>query len=170
MDWFRHGGHDTPPDPQHASGADPTQSNDPADTPAALLIRQWELVQFINRNAGKLPVEAVVISRGITDTIRGVIDTASDRDLDIYAVVSINGIISDYLPTTLRTYLNLDPALTGEAGPSGGTPRAALREQLDALASAADDLLHAAQAHDVDALSTQGNFLRTKFSRSDLDL
>jgi hypothetical protein len=30
--------------------------------------------------------------------------------------------------------------------------------------------LRAAREHDVDALFTQGNFLRTKFSRSDLDL
>ena len=84
--------------------------------------------------------------------------------------MSINGIVGDYLPTTLRAYLDLDPALTERPGPSGRTPRAALREQLDALAGAADDLLDAAQAHDVDALFTQGNFLRTKFTRSDLDL
>jgi hypothetical protein len=31
-------------------------------------------------------------------------------------------------------------------------------------------LLHAARAHDVDLLFNQGNFLRTKFTRSDLDL
>ncbi|MGI8678808.1 MAG: hypothetical protein ACR2LX_09010 [Jatrophihabitans sp.] len=169
MDWFRRGGSNTTETPP-APDADPTRSNDESDSPEALLIRERELVQFINRNAGKLPVEAVVISRGITDTIRGVVDTASERELDIYAVVSINGIIKDYLPTTLRTYLNLDPGLTERVGPSGRTPRSGLREQLDALSSAADDLLRAAQAHDVDALSTQGNFLRTKFSRSDLDL
>jgi hypothetical protein len=164
MTWFRRGQQDDTPPPPPAP--------DPAteDTPSALLRRQWELVQFINRNAGKLPVEAVVVSRGITDTIREVIDTASDGDLDIYAVVSINGIVKDYLPTTLRTYLNLDPHLTDKAGPSGRTPRAALREQLDSLSSAAGDLLQATRAHDVDAIFTQGNFLQTKFSRSDLDL
>jgi hypothetical protein len=85
-------------------------------------------------------------------------------------VVSINGIVGDYLPTTLRTYLNLDPSLTEQVGPSGRTPRAALREQVDSLAGAADELLAATRAHDVDALFTQGSFLRTKFTRSDLDL
>ena len=92
------------------------------------------------------------------------------RVLDIYAVVQINGIIDDYLPTTLRTYLNLDPALTERVGPSGRTPRAALREQLESLRTAADELLQATHAHDVDALFTQGNFLRTKFTRSDLEI
>ena len=159
--WFRRGGSEQHPPPA------PDASD---DSPQALLLRQWALVQFINRNAGRLPVEALVLARGITDTIRAVIDTSDERDLDIYAVVQINGIIDDYLPTTLRAYLGLDPSLTEQPGPAGRTPRAALREQLEALSGAADELLAAAQAHDVDALLTQGNFLRTKFSRSDLDL
>lgn len=163
MSLFRRG-HDEQPPPA------PQPDPDAADKPDALLRKQWELVQFINRSAGKLPVEAVVVSRGITDTIRAVIDTAEERELDVYAVVSINGIVGDYLPTTLRTYLQLDPALTTQVGPSGRTPRAALREQLDSLADAAGDLLEATRAHDVDAIFTQGNFLRTKFTRSDLDL
>src|SRR5439155_21733663 len=109
------------------------------DTPDALRRRLWDVVQFVNRSAGKLPIEAVVVSRQITDTIREVIDTSADRVLDIYAVVQIDGIIDDYLPTTLRTYLNLDPALTERVGPSGRTPRAALREQLESLRTAADE-------------------------------
>lgn len=165
--WFRRNRREDAP---AADPAPPGDGTDPDDSPEKLLERQWQLVRFINANAGKLPVEAVVFARGITDTIRDVIDTASDRDLDIYAIVSINGIVNDYLPTTLRTYLNLDPSLAEREGPSGRTPRAALREQLEALSSAADDLLQATQAHDVDAIFTQGNFLRTKFSRSDLDL
>jgi hypothetical protein len=160
--WFRRG-HDSP-------AASREEDEQRTDSPDELRLRLWPLVQFVNRNAGKLPVEAVVVSREITDTIREVIDTSLERELDVYAVVSINGIVDDYLPTTLRTYLNLDPSLTEQVGPSGRTPRAALREQVDSLAAAADELLAATRAHDVDALSTQGNFLRTKFTRSDLDL
>jgi hypothetical protein len=161
MTWFRRG-HDTPPVQ--------TEPEENKDAPDALRRRLWELVQFINKSAGALPVEAVVVSRQTCDTIREVIETSTDRELDVYALVSINGIVDDYLPTTLRTYLNLDPSLTERVGPSGRTPRAALREQIDALALAAGELLHATQSHDVDALFTQGNFLRTKFTRSDLDL
>jgi excinuclease UvrABC helicase subunit UvrB len=157
--WFRRGHDQAPPAP----------APDP-DAPDALVRRLWELIQFVNRSAGQLPTEAVVLSRRVTDTLRDVIETSSERTLDAHAVSQINGIVDDYLPTTLRTYLNLDPALTERVGPSGRTPRAALREQLDALQDAADDLLHAAQARDVDALVSQGNFLRTKFTGSDLDL
>jgi hypothetical protein len=166
MTWFRRGREDPPPSPPPNPDAGP----DAKDTPDALRLRLWDLVQFINRSAGKLPVEAVVTSRELTDTIREVIETSHDRELDVYAIVSINGIVDDYLPTTLRTYLALDPQLIEKVGPSGRTPRSALREQVEALGLAAAELLHATQSHDVDALFTQGNFLRTKFTRSDLDL
>jgi hypothetical protein len=158
--WFRRGQQQTPP----------PQPPEEDDSPDKLRRRLWEQVQFVNRNAGKLPVEAVVVARQVTDAIREAIETSVDRALDVYAVVQINGIVGDYLPTTLRTYLNLDPEVTEQLGPSGRTPRAALAEQLEALRSAADELLHAARAHDVDLLFNQGNFLRTKFTRSDLDL
>ena len=45
-----------------------------------------------------------------------------------------------------------------------------LLEQLDALETSALAVRDAAAHSDVDALMTQGSFLRTKFARSDLDL
>ena len=54
--------------------------------------------------------------------------------------------------------------------PSGRTPADSLLEQIDSLQTAADAILVAARAQDADALMTQGNFLRTKYSGSDLDL
>jgi hypothetical protein len=158
--WFRRPREESPPPPPPPD----------EDSPDQLRRRLWELVQLINRNAGRLPVEAVVLARQVTDTIREVIETSADRALDVYAVVQINGIVNDYLPTTLRAYLNLDPAVTERPGPSGRTPRAALREQMISLDAAAAELYAAARSHDVDALFSQGNFLRTKFTRSDLDL
>jgi hypothetical protein len=160
MTWFRR--HEAPK---------PAAESEPEDSPAALLRSVRQLVTFVNQNAGKLPGEAVVIARRITDTVREVVDGADpERGLDIYAVVSIRGILDDYLPTTLRTYLALDPAIVDVPRPSGRTPSASLLEQLDALWSSATDLHVAAQAHDADSLLSQGNFLRTKFTGSDLDL
>lgn len=157
--WFRRQNQPSAPQPQE----------DP-DAPDALRRRLWEIVQFVNKSSGRMPVEAVVIARQITDTIREVIDTSDERALDAYAVVQVNSIVGDYLPTTLRTYLNLDPGITDEIGPSGRAPRAALREQLESLRAAAQEMLHATRAHDVDLLFSQGSFLKTKFTRSDLDL
>ena len=158
--WFRRGHDDAPP---------PAPAPDP-DAPEALLRRLWEQVQFVNRSSGALPNDAIVLARRITDTLREVIDTAADRALDAHAVAQINGIVGDYLPTTLRTFLALDPAVIDKPLASGRTPRAELAEQLDALLTAATDLLAATRDNDINALLSQGSFLSTKFSRSDLDL
>lgn len=143
---------------------------DVADSPETLRWNLWQLDRFVNSAAGQLPLPAVVTARRITDVLRDVVDTSSVRALDIYAVVSIQGIVGDYLPTTLRTYLALDPQVRALARASGRTPMQSLDEQLAALLDASTSILSGARDQDADALQTQGTFLRTKFSGSDLDL
>jgi hypothetical protein len=156
---------------EEAHGVVDDAGPDPSDSPDALRAKTFEIVAFVNRSAGRLPGEAVVIARRITDTVREVVDGADpERGLDIYAVVSIKGILGDYLPTTLQRYLALDPATVTVPRPSGATPADSLLEQLDALWSSATDVLVAAQSHDADSLLAHGTFLRTKFTGSDLDL
>jgi hypothetical protein len=140
------------------------------DSPQALRDAMVELDRFVNRNAGRLPAAAVVGARQITDLLRDVVDTSDVRPLDVYAVVSIKGIVTDYLPTTLRTYLAVDPSLLHTPRASGRTPAQSLLEQVDALRTSAAATLDATNDQDADALLTQGSFLRTKFTRSDLDL
>jgi len=160
--------------PPTAPGAPPeppvTEPATDSDDPVALRVTLVGLVRFLNQNSGKLPVESVVTARRITDLLREVIDTSEVRPLDIYAVISVKGILQDYLPTTLRGFLALDPAQLTVPRPSGRTPVESLQEQLESLLDEAASLLSAAQAQDADALLTQGSFLRTKFSGSDLDL
>jgi hypothetical protein len=162
MTWFRRAQERA----QETVGSD----EDPEDEPAALLTRMFDLVREVNRNAGVLPTEAVVASRRVLDAVREVIETSSDRPLDVHAIVWLHGILGDYLPTTLRTYLALDPGIVDAPRPSGRTPSASLIEQLETLWASAADLLDAIRAQDADAMLTQGSFLRTKFSGSDLDL
>lgn len=160
MTWFRR--HEAPK---------PTAEAEPEDSPAALLKSLNQLVSFINQNAGKLPGESVVAARRVTDAVREVIETSDDNgELDVYAIISVKGIVNDYLPTTLRTYLSLDPQKVDVPSPAGRTPRQSLLDQITSLWAAAADVLTAAQAKDADALVSQGNFLRTKFTGSDLDL
>ncbi len=159
MTWFR-----------RAHEAVAPTDEDPDDAPEALLRSMFEQVREVNRHAGRLPNEAVVIARRLLDAVREVIETSSDRDLDIHAVVSLRGILGDYLPTTLRTYLALDPEIVDTPRPTGKAPSDALIEQLAVLWSSATDVLDATRAQDADALMSQGSFLRTKFSGSDLDL
>jgi hypothetical protein len=162
--WFRRG-----QDGQRPHG--PATAPAPApDSPPELYRELFELNRFINQNSGRLPGEAVVNARRVTDTIRETIDTSEVRPLDVYAVVSVRSTLEDYLPTTLRRYLAVNPELLDSPRSSGRTARQSLLEQLVALQDSADLVLVAARDQDVDALLTQGNFLRTKFSASDLDL
>lgn len=168
MSLFRRGHHDSivpggPPLP-------PGSIADATDSPDGLRAVIVELNHFVNSSAGRLPVAAVVTARDITDVLNEIIDTSQIRPLDVYAVQSVKGAITDYLPTTLRSFLAVDESLVDAPRPSGRTPAQSLLEQLAALESSALAVLDAAQQQDVDALMTQGSFLRTKFSGSDLDL
>ncbi|HJQ43254.1 MAG TPA: hypothetical protein VJ831_09230 [Jatrophihabitantaceae bacterium] len=161
MAWFRRA-QEVPP---------PPVAPEPDDTPAALSTRLADLVAFVNRSAGRLPVEAVVAARRVTDVVREILDdAAADAVPDVHVIIAVRGMVDDYLPTTLRTYLALDSGVVHEPSAHGVTPAVDLVEQLDGLWLAGLDVLRAAQARDVDRLVTQGNFLRTKFSGSDLDL
>jgi hypothetical protein len=164
--WFRR----TQERAQEVARSSLAPQDDPKDKPEALLASVFDLVHEVNGAAGRLPVEGVVIARRVLDVVREVIETSSERELDVRAIVSIRGILDDYLPTTLRSYLAIDPSVINAARPSGRTPAESFIEQLDVLWSSATDLLDAIHAHDADALLSQGSFLRTKFSGSDLDL
>lgn len=142
----------------------------PRDSPAALRARLDDLVVRIHFHAGQLPVESVVAALAVTDVLSEVVDEAEQGDLDTRALVTLESMLDDYLPTTMRTFLSLDPSVQDVVQPSGHSPRQSLHEQLDALGLAADDLLRAARSRDADALLAQGSFLRTKFTGSDLDL
>jgi hypothetical protein len=143
---------------------------DEGDSPLALRRNMDDVISYLNRNAGQLPGVAVVNTRRITDTLRETIDTSEVRPLDVYAVLAVKGTLNDYLPTTLRSYLAVDTALIDTPRGSGRTPGQSLLEQLDALQRSASATLVATRNQDADALMTQGSFLRTKFSGSDLDL
>jgi hypothetical protein len=149
---------------------EPAPDDDPEDRPEALLRKHAQMVRTVNRSAGGLPPEAVVLARGLLDVVRQVVHTSRERELDIRAVILVRGILDDYLPTTLNGYLALDPGVVDIPGPSGRTPRESLIEQLVTLENSGLDLLDATRSRDVDELLSQGNFLSTKFSRSDLDL
>jgi hypothetical protein len=143
---------------------------DPTYDPEALRAAITEVNSLVNASAGRLPLRAVVTARRITDVLAEVVDTAVVRQLDVYAVISVRGAATDYLPTTVRSFLAVDESLVDVPRASGRTPTQSLMEQLEALETSALAVLGATQQQDVDALMTQGNFLRTKFSGSDLDL
>jgi hypothetical protein len=152
------------------TAAAPTPAHPPEDSPEALRQELTQLIRYINRNSGRLPGESAVTARRVTDVLREIIDSSEIRPLDIHATVSVHGMVTDYLPTTLRTFLALDPSQLRVAGAGAGTPIESLQEQLESLWDSASAVLDATHAQDANALIAQGRFLRTKVSGSDLDL
>ncbi len=148
----------------------PPAEPEPDDSVTALNAELAALDRLINANAGKLPLAATPQARRITDTLRTAIATDSTRELDIHARVLISGMARDYLPTTINVFTGLDPATAQSVRPSGQTPVESLLDQLDTLETSALDMLTAVRNNDADSLTTQGSFLHTKFTRSDLDL
>jgi hypothetical protein len=147
-----------------------TAGPDP-DSPAGLAASLDQLVDRINRSSGRLPVSAVVAALDVTDIVDQLLDsTLDDAVPDVEVILAVRGLVRDYLPTTLDRFLALDPSTADQPSASGQTPREQLATQLVQLAGAAADVLGATRRRDADALVSQGNFLRTKFTRSDLDL
>lgn len=71
---------------------------------------------------------------------------------------------SEYLPRTLRAYLNLTPSARSNLHASGQSPEEVLREQLELISQGIDDALSADQSATRQVL-TQGHFLREVFGR-----
>ena len=142
----------------------------PDDSPQALRGLVGQAVTFLNANSGTLPAAAVVNARHLTDTMSRVVEAAATARLNIHDLIALSATLNDYLPTTLQTYLKVDPALRDVPRASGLTPTVSLMRQLAALQTSTDAMLTAIATQDADALMTQGSFLSTKFARSDLDL
>jgi hypothetical protein len=156
--------------PHLPAQAAPQPEPDPPESPAALARAIDEQVRYINAQAGRLPTESVVLARRVTDAASDVVDLAAGGQLDIQVALTVQKIVTDYLPTALRTYLALESDAVEVPGVLGTTPRQALAGQLSDLCSGARDVRAAAQSRDADALVSHGAFLRTKFTGSDLDL
>lgn len=130
------------------------------DTPEQLRAHNTQVVAAINRSAGSIPNAAVVLGRAITDVIARILE--HPHELGIDTRVSLYAVLTDYIPTTLRTYLS--------ASRNGLGDEDELQEQMTLLHTTAGEMLDAIQHHDAQAAAVQGQFLRTKFTRSDLDL
>lgn len=122
------------------------------------------------RNGDKLPVAALPQLGRIEDVLLPLLDHIVRNPPSVDEEIAVQGMVTDYLPTSLNAYIGLNRQFAQTAGPDGRTPGDDLIEQLVTLEIAAHELSRAVYAHDAEQLQTQGRFLRTKFERSDLAL
>ena len=128
----------------------------------------------LNAASGRLSGAVVVQVRRIEDVLRELIDHADrspDNHLGALEMVSLEAAVTDYLPTSVDTFLALPPEFVeNHKSASGRTPEEELLEQLILLEHGVRELAQAVYSGDAQRLNTQGRFLQTKFARSDLDL
>lgn len=153
MTWFRRDQRIPSPPPPETS---------PEQEAVALRAKLHTCYGHVNGGAGRLPAESVLAALSVCDLLAQAVDAVAGQPVDVGTTISIERILDDYLPTTLRTCLS--------AGTGDRAAADALREQLRSLADAATNILATTRQRDSDAMRTQGAFLQTKFSRSDLDL
>ncbi|MCI9887886.1 hypothetical protein JT358_05325 [Micrococcales bacterium 31B] len=141
-----------------------------APPPGAQIIRDdiiqlvFEMVLKINRYGGKIPTDAAVLSRLITDAILIVArrEQQFGETIDIDSKVLFRGILTDYLPNTLSTYAR---SVTG--GPNEEFRRS-LIEQLHLMLDRTQQIVRSAQENDTRALRSHQQFMETRFHETDL--
>ncbi|RYG76442.1 hypothetical protein EU513_12070 [Yimella sp. RIT 621] len=139
------------------------------DDVPSLLRHNQSLVLEINQSAAHLPGLGVVLARSVTDTVRTVLTSPEANMLDISVRVAIFGVLTDYLPSTIRTYVGASRA-AAPGSPEMAAADDQLVEQLTALRRSVGELAEASRMRDVQALQVHGRFLESKFGQSDLDL
>jgi hypothetical protein len=135
------------------------------------MAQQLDRLRWQARSAGaRLPIEALPQLGRVEDVLVPLLHHLEANPPSIDEEIAVEGLLTDYLPTTLTTYLNLNPRFAAEPRADGRTPGDDLVDQLRTLETAATDLSRAIYAHDAQDLQAQGRFLQTKFDRSDLTL
>lgn len=160
----------TPTDPQPPADAPhpPGRAPDPV---AELERRLDDIVRRVKRAGGTMPEGGVPAARDVEDVLRPLLRYLSANPPTAAELIPVQAMVTDYLPSTLDTFLALPPQFAAtHRGRNGRTPAEDLLEQLRLLAEGATETATAIYAGDAQKLSDQGRFLATKFTRSDLDL
>lgn len=139
----------------------------PADSVPALQQQCQELILEINRSASQVPGIGMVLARAVTDTVTAILSSPDAQRLDITVRVAVHGVLTDYLPGSIRAYVG---AVRSGGDPARGRATDALVDQLTTLRQSVDRLAQASRERDLQALQVHGRFLQDKFGGSELDL
>ena len=122
-------------------------------------------------NLSRLPAPCAPLLDELFAHVRQVLDydaRGGHADSELRAVESI---LTDYLPTSIDTYLRLPRDYAEQQrGSDGATAAEQLQEQLGLLRDTAVEAADSMYRDDAVRLQVQTRFLRSKFGRSDLDL
>lgn len=156
------------PAPAPAPAAEPAP---PRDEVGELSRRLTEIVRQTNRAGGKMPEGGVPGVRAIEDRLRPLLTYLAANPPTEEELIPVRGTVTDYLPTTLDTFLALPTEFARtHRNRAGRSPAEELVEQLALLESGVVEYAQSIYAGDAQRLSNQGRFLQTKFGKTDLTL
>ncbi len=156
-------------DPRSAAGTDPAPAipTDPlAEELAATAVALTELRRLALGRSAELPTVVVSQVLQLADLLQNLIGYIDGAGASTEQRVLLNAVITDYLPSPLRTYLRLAPAARTDAS----AETTVLLEQLDTLYSTVRDLDNQVRTGAITELAVHGRFLRDKFNVDGLHL
>jgi hypothetical protein len=119
----------------------------------------------------KVPRDVEARVATIAKTIEGILPRAGRLTPGSQDVFILQRTATDYLPTAIRTYMDLPREYADtHAVQDGRTARQVLTDQLDLLAEQMDEVATAVNRNDVDRLLAHGRFLEERFGGSGLSI
>lgn len=137
----------------------------PKDVPNSEMVQRFDSYLYRTRRA--LPSPAQTVVDGITaelGTLRQTLERTDPLDPDAQEA---RRLMSIHLPGLIDRYANVPPAYRGEADGEGKTVDQRLVEGLAAGRSALGEVSERLAKRDVDAFSTQGRFIESKYGQTE---
>jgi hypothetical protein len=130
------------------------------------------LETLLRRIHRKVPADVETKVQGIATTIEGILPRAGELSAGSEQLFILQRTATDYLPTSLESYLSLPRAYATVVPVRGSkTAKQLLIDQLDLLQQQMDEVADAVAKSDVNRLLAQGRFLEERFGgRPDLSL
>lgn len=129
------------------------------------------LRRSMSAEASRLPDDANAIFGRILANLDEIVARWDDLAIAPDQSHVVVQMVTDYLPTSIQTYLNLPRTFALSNRVAGRkTAHEELLDQLAILERESGRIRDAVYAKEVDALTDQGRFLRDKFEKSSLDL
>jgi hypothetical protein len=137
----------------------------PKDVPNAEMVQRFDTFLYRTRRALPAPAQPIVDSISAQlGTLRQTLERTDPLDPDAQ---DARRLMSVHLPGLIDRYANVPAAYRGEADAEGKTIDQRLVEGLSATRTALSDVSERLAKRDVDAFSTQGRFIESRYGQTD---
>jgi hypothetical protein len=137
----------------------------PQDAPNAEMVQRFDSYLYKTRRA--LPAPAQTVVDGISSQLGTLRQTLERTDVLDPDAQEARRLMSVHLPGLIERYANVPPAYRSEVDAEGKTVDERLVEGLSASRAALGDVTERLAKRDVDAFSTQGRFIESKYGQAD---